>query len=156
MKNGLKLKEAVQKEIKNVFKSSENARLIRKIDILALVSNGNHITSVSKLFKISRMSISNWINQANNKGLEALKDKKRSGRKSSITPEIEELLKIDIEKSPLDIGYENNDWDGKLLAHHLKEQYQIKLGVRQCQRLFHKLGFSPEETSENSTRTKTK
>ncbi|HSA05827.1 MAG TPA: helix-turn-helix domain-containing protein [Candidatus Gastranaerophilales bacterium] len=156
MKNGLKLKETVQKEIKNVFKSSESARFIRKIDILALVSNGHHITSVSKLFKISRMSISNWINQANDKGLEALKDKKRPGRKSSIIPEIEELLKIDIEKSPLDIDYENNDWDGKLLARHLKEQYQIKLGIRQCQRLFHKLGLSPEEASKNSTGTKTK
>ena len=26
-----------------------------------------------------------------------------------------------------------------MLSHHLKEKYDIKLGVRQCQRLFNKL-----------------
>lgn len=149
MKNNLKLKEALQKEIKNVFKSSENARFVRKIDILALVADGNKITSIAKLFKTSRMSITNWINQANNEGLDALKDKKRPGRKPSITPDIEECLRIDIEKSPSDLGYESNTWDGKLLAHHLKNTYQIELSVRQCQRLFHKLGFSPEETKKS-------
>lgn len=156
MKKNLRLKEVVQKEIKNVFKKSEDARFVRKIDILALVSDGNQITAISKLFKTSRMSITNWINQANEKGLESLKDKKRPGRNSRITPEIEELLKIDIDKSPIDIGYKSNTWDGKLLSYHLKEKYDIKLGVRQCQRLFHKLGFSPEETKKDSTRTKTK
>ncbi|MBN2288052.1 MAG: winged helix-turn-helix domain-containing protein, partial [Candidatus Glassbacteria bacterium] len=31
--------------------------------------------------------------------------------------------------------------DGKLLSYHLKQQFGISLGVRQCQRLFHQLGF---------------
>jgi transposase len=29
-----------------------------------------------------------------------------------------------------------------LLSHYLKEQYAISLSVRQCQRLFHQLGFT--------------
>jgi len=28
------------------------------------------------------------------------------------------------------------------LSHHLQEHYAISLSVRQCQRLFHKLGFT--------------
>ena len=28
-----------------------------------------------------------------------------------------------------------------MLSHHLKEKYDIKLGVRQCQRLFNQLDF---------------
>jgi transposase len=32
-------------------------------------------------------------------------------------------------------------WDGRLLSHHLLKVYGIKLGVRQSQRLFKKLGF---------------
>ncbi len=32
-------------------------------------------------------------------------------------------------------------WDGKLLAHHVAQRYGVPLGVRQCQRLFHHLGF---------------
>jgi len=34
-----------------------------------------------------------------------------------------------------------NLWDGKLLSHHIRQQYGIELGVRQCQRLFRQLGF---------------
>jgi transposase len=29
-----------------------------------------------------------------------------------------------------------------LLSHHLEERYAVSLSVRQCQRLFHKLGFT--------------
>jgi hypothetical protein len=32
-------------------------------------------------------------------------------------------------------------WDGKLLAHHLRQQGELDLGVRQCQRIFRQLGF---------------
>jgi transposase len=32
-------------------------------------------------------------------------------------------------------------WDGKLLSHHLKQSYDVDLGVRQCQRLFRQFGF---------------
>lgn len=156
MKKNLKLKEAIQLEIKNVFKSSEDARFVRKIDILALIADGNKITSVSNLFKTSRMSITNWINQANNNGLETLRSKKRPGRTSRVTPEVEASLKIDLEKIPPELGYESNAWDGNLLSYHLKRIYQINIGVRQSQRLFHKLGFSPEAIKKSTSRTKTK
>jgi transposase len=39
------------------------------------------------------------------------------------------------------LGYGQNLWDGKLLSHHLSRSYGVNLGVRQCQRLFHQLGF---------------
>ena len=41
----------------------------------------------------------------------------------------------------MDIGYSQNLWDGKLLSHHLSLKYNIDLGTRQCQRIFHKLEF---------------
>ena len=34
-----------------------------------------------------------------------------------------------------------NLWDGKLLAHHVAETYEVDLGVRQCPRIFGKMGF---------------
>ena len=40
------------------------------------------------------------------------------------------------------MGYHQNLWDGVLLSHHLDQNYSVSLGVRQCQRLFHQLGFS--------------
>ncbi|WP_258188323.1 helix-turn-helix domain-containing protein [Candidatus Hakubella thermalkaliphila] len=43
---------------------------------------------------------------------------------------------------PRDLDYDQNLWDGVLLSHHLQKHYGISLGVRQCQRLFHQLGFT--------------
>ncbi len=55
--------------------------------------------------------------------------------------EVAEINK-DLRKNPEELGYHQHLWDGKLLSHHLKEKYSLLIGVRQAQRLFHKLGFS--------------
>ena len=34
-----------------------------------------------------------------------------------------------------------NLWDGKVLSAYMKQEWGIKLGIRQCQRLFRQLGF---------------
>ena len=52
-----------------------------------------------------------------------------------------EQIGLDLRKNPLDLGYSQNLWNGKLLSHHLKMRYDIDLGTRQCQRIFRKLGF---------------
>ena len=44
------------------------------------------------------------------------------------------------EDAPKKYGY--NVWDGPSLSAYIKKTYAVKLSVRQCQRLFHTLGFS--------------
>jgi transposase len=51
-------------------------------------------------------------------------------------------LQNEIQCSPRELGYTQNLWDGLLLSHHLTKNYSVSLSVRQCQRLFHQLGFS--------------
>ncbi len=50
-------------------------------------------------------------------------------------------INSDLRNDPRNLGYSQNLWDGKLLSYHLENVYKVKLGVRQCQRLFNKLGF---------------
>ena len=52
-----------------------------------------------------------------------------------------ESISLDLRKNPMDLGYSRNLWDGKLLSHHIKKRYDMDIGTRQCQRIFHKLGF---------------
>jgi len=54
----------------------------------------------------------------------------------------QERLRKEIQQSPRELGYDQNLWDGLLLSCHLKEHYAVSLGMRQCQRLFHKMGFT--------------
>jgi transposase len=62
-----------------------------------------------------------------------------SGRPSSLSAEQLEEVRALIRKPPLDVGMEVNLWDGKTLAQCLQSRYDVRLGVRQCQRLFHQL-----------------
>jgi hypothetical protein len=81
------------------------------------------------------------VKDFNEKGFEGLREEKRSGRPSVIDETILNNIDSDLRQNPTSFGYTQNLWGGKMLSHHLKEKYNIKLGVRQCQRLFNRLDF---------------
>jgi transposase len=82
-----------------------------------------------------------WIKKFNEGGFAGLQEKEGRGRPSTIgNKEIAHIDK-DLRKSPRDFGYNQSMWDGKMLSHHIKDRYKKSIGVRQCQRLFHNLGF---------------
>jgi len=85
----------------------------------------------------------NWNNckQFEKDGFGGLHEDKRSGRPSVCRPDVQHAITKDLHKNPRDLGYNQTMWDGKLLSYHLSHVYGVQLGVRQCQRLFHKLGF---------------
>ena len=74
-------------------------------------------------------------------GFSGLEDQEKAGRPQRLTPEQVQLVDHDLRQSPREFGYSQNLWDGKLLAHHLEQTQKVALGVRQCQRIFHQLGF---------------
>jgi transposase len=142
--------EQLLAKIQNIFNNSEDAKYIRRLDILNLVLSGISVQQVSQLYNLHRSTIYSWLNKAKSQGLEILKDQPKEGRPSQIM-EIElKKIKKDLQKQPEFFGYKNAFWDGKLLSYHLKQKYNIDLGVRQCQRLFHKLNFSPKESEISS------
>ena len=48
----------------------------------------------------------------------------------------------DILKDPSDLGYDQSNWNGKLLSEHINKRFGVRLKVRRCQELFHEMGFS--------------
>jgi len=147
MKLSKEIMEELGQTVKEAFTKSSDARFVRRLDILTLVFAGNEIQEVAKIYRISRVTISNWISRLRKEGLEGLKDKEGKGKKQVLSIFQKQELKNDLNKSPLDFGYKQSRWDGKLLAHHLKRKYNTEFKVRKCQYLFHDLGFSPEKTS---------
>ena len=74
------------------------------------------------------------------KGFEALRPRKQPGRPFRLTPSQKEEIKVALLLPSEESGY--NVWDGPSLSDYIRKKYDITLGVRQCQRLFHELGFS--------------
>jgi transposase len=131
------MKVAIQQEIAR----SEDSRYDHRLHGVLLVCQGFSCPEVSQILGDSPRIIEYWVKDFNEKGFKGLHEEKRSGRPSVIDEKTLGLIDSDLRQNPSSFGYTQNLWDGKMLSHHLKEKYDVKLGVRQCQRLFNKLDF---------------
>jgi len=128
---------AIQQEILR----SEDSRYDHRLHGVLLVSKGMSCYQAGEFLGHDATTVQRWVHDFNANGFSGLYDKERPGRPTSLNVRQWEKLGKDLRKHTKTFGYVQNLWDGKLLAHHLKSQYNIEVGVRQCQRIFHKFGF---------------
>lgn len=131
------MKVALQQEIAR----SEESRYDHRLHGVLLVCSGRSCYEVADLLGHSPRTIQYWVQRFERSGLAGLEEGERSGRPSALDISIRRRIGQDLRCSPRDFGYGQNLWDGKLLHFHLRERYDVRLGVRQCQRLFHQFGF---------------
>lgn len=137
--------EELKKEIQKYFKNSDEAKFIHRLHgiLLKIDNKDNACETIAQLFGQSSRTISNWINKVNNAGnIEVLRDKLKPGRNTKLNDVQLEKIKDVLQKLPETNGVSANIWDGKSLSFYILKEFEINLGVRQCQRLFKKLGFS--------------
>jgi transposase len=135
--NGEVMCLAIQQEIAR----SPDARYDHRLHGLLLVSRGLSCHQAADYLGEHPVTVQRWVKRFNAQGFAGLQEGVRSGHPRQLSPEQLVAVGGDLRHSPRELGYEQNLWDGKLLAHHLAVGYAVNLGVRQCQRLFHQLGF---------------
>ena len=121
--------------------SDEVSRYDHRLHGILLVCSGFNCTEVAELFGHSPRTVQYWIRHFERNGFAGLEDTMRPGRPSRLDESTISTIGFDLRRSPRELGYNQNLWDGKLLSHHVEQRWGIQLGVRQCQRLFHQLGF---------------
>lgn len=129
---------AVEDEISR----SREGRYFHRLHVVLNVLQGASSYEAARLYRDSPRTIEYWVQRLLSNGLAGLWEGERPGRPSRLSASDEERLRNEIRRSPRDLGYDQNLWDGVLLSHHLEQHYAISLGVRQCQRVFHQLGFT--------------
>ncbi len=127
--------------IKAEIHHTNEARLQHRLHCILLICDGKTCAEVVALFGDSIRTVQYWVERFNGAGINGLRDPTRVGRNPRLLPADEAILEQDLRRSPREFGYTQNLWDGKLLSHHLKEKFNVELKVRQCQNLFHQLGF---------------
>lgn len=128
---------AIQQEIQR----SDESRYDHKLHGVLLIANGYDSYEVGHMFDQDPTTIQRWVRKFNESGFDGLRDGQRPGRPKSLSDKQWEQLEIDLRKLPSSFKYSQTFWDGKLLSRHLKRRYKIKLGTRQCQRIFTMMGF---------------
>lgn len=128
-------------EGQQIVRSVTDAKYRHKVEMVNLVLSGLSPSYLSNYCGDSKRTITLWVKTADEQGFGALKTKKPTGRPAKLTKEqrteIRAILEEDEPKK-----YGQNVWDGPSLSAYIEKTYAIKLCVRQCQRLFHSLGFS--------------
>ena len=79
-------------------------------------------------------------------------DEPHTGRPPTLSKNQLSEIDKDIRLDPQSSGYNQNLWNGKLLSHHIFNKFEVHLSVRQCQRLFHNLGFRQRKPRPISSR----
>lgn len=137
--------DKIRQSILTYFNKNHEAKFIHRLHgILLKIENPNNTCdSIARIFGQSPRSISSWIKKVNKAGtIEVLRSDKVPGRNKRLSDtELEEIKQV-LQKEPELSGVTANIWDGKSLSYYIENTYSVSLGVRQCQRLFHKLGFS--------------
>lgn len=131
------MRMAVQNEIAR----SEESRYDHRLHGILLVCQGFSCYEVADILGHSPRTIQYWVQRFEESGFAGLEEKERIGRPTKLDEKMLEQVGKDLRHSPLEFGYSQNLWDGKLLSHHLTTCYGVQIGVRQCQRVFHGLGF---------------
>ena len=127
--------------LQDEIRRSYEARYDHRLHAILLVAQGMSCRSVSELLGDSPRSVAYWVNRFEAEGLSGLVDADRPGRPRRIDEQQIDQIQEALRLSPADYGLTAHLWDGKLLSHFIGQQFDIHVGVRQCQRLFRQLKF---------------
>jgi transposase len=133
--------EVVKLILQQEISRSPEARYDHRLHGLLFLSRGMSTYEVADLLGHSPRTIQYWFHRFQEDGLNGLLDAEGRGRPSSLDPQQRKRLGADLRKPPTALGYSQGQWDGILLSHHVKKAFGLDIGVRQCQRIFHQLGF---------------
>lgn len=128
---------AIQQEIGR----SDESRYDHRLHGVLLVASGHSCGEVAHLFAENVRTVQRWVARFEQNGLEGLREVERPGRPRSLDEKQWKALARDLRRNPREFGLEQNLWDGKILGEHIRLRYGVKLGVRQCQRIFGDMGF---------------
>jgi transposase len=120
---------------------SEESRYDHRLHGILLVCSGLSCYQVARLLGQSPRTVEYWVQRFERHGFAGVQEGLRPGRPPGLDAKTRKVLGQHLRRSPRELGYSQNIWDGKLLSHHLLERFGARIGVRQCQRLFHQLGF---------------
>jgi transposase len=128
---------ALQDEIRR----SAEARYDHRLHGVLLVAQGMSCRKAANTLGDAPRTVETWVHRFEQTGFAGLSDGLREGRPSRLTSKNRARVEEALRSSPVDYGLPAQLWNGPLLSAFLQKQFGVKMGVRNCQRLFRQFGF---------------
>ena len=127
--------------LQDEIRRSDESRYDHRLHGVLLVAQGMTCPDVARLLGDAPRSLEYWVRRFEKEGLAGLLEGERPGRPRRLSEKQREAVDRILRRSPREAGLSGNIWDGKTLSAWLEQKYHLRLGVRQCQRIFRQLGF---------------
>ena len=114
-----RLNKSEQVELSRLIRSNQDARVVRRAQIVRLSAQGKKTTEIAKMWDVTIATVLRTIQNFDSDGLKSLADKPRKGRPRKTTNRYVRLLKEAVQKSPRDFGYPFSCWTLERLREHL-------------------------------------
>ena len=115
-------KEQLLAEGKLIVSSTADAKFQHKVELVNLVLSGMTPSALSEFVCESKNTIKLWVKTADEKGFDALRTKKQTGRPSKLSAEnIASIKSVLEEDNPKKYGF--NVWDGPALSAYISREY---------------------------------
>jgi len=128
-------KETLILTLQDEMKRSKNARYDHRLHAILLIAQGLSSRRTAQLLGDSPRIISYWVRRFNKRGFKGLEEGCHSGRPSRLNNVQLEEISNALKKSPVVYNYSKSSWDGETLRKFILDRWNIKLGIRQCQRI---------------------
>jgi transposase len=133
--------------LQDEIRRSEESRYDHRLHGVLLVAQGMTCPEVAGLLGDAPRSVEYWVGRFESDGLAGLLEGERSGRPRRLSEKQMQAVDRILRRSPREADLRGNIWDGKTLSAWIEQRYNLILGVRQCQRIFHQLGFRLRKTA---------
>jgi len=133
--------EAIILGLQDEIRRSEESRYDHRLHGVLLVAQGLTCPEVSRLLGDAPRSVEYWVRRFEERGLAGLAEGQRCGRPRRLSEaQLQEVDRV-LRQTPREVGWSGTLWDGKTLSAWIEQRFQVRLRVRQCQRLFRQRGF---------------
>ena len=140
MKLGKRIYNKIAQQCSDALKICRDIAIKFKLQAInATLSLGLSRDDTAKIFGISTLTLSNWMNDFYRHGIEGLIEKQKTGRKPLLNDRQLYELWWAIHIDPNEFGY--NVWEGKTIADFIAKEFDVKFSPAHCTKILKKINI---------------
>ena len=123
-----------------LVRENSDIKFAYRVSMVNLILGGMSAKELASYCGDGETTLMSWVTKVDQQGWDSLRVKKQPGKPSKLSDEQLAQVKKAVSEDPNNKGFKV--WDGPSLSKYIHDTFDVELGVRACQKLFHRMGFS--------------